>query len=647
MKPYEKDEFDSSSEDEAGAAPMEVEEKESQPSTKVKAYEKDEFDSSSDEEEEEGTAEGKTKGKSKTKVDIEVDSKKVKENAAAALAKENEAKERRRAALERASAKAKTFVPMGLEKAANDPEKFLAKSKSATSSFVKPAPLPKTNEDGERVLPQAKKPRTSSSRSETTRKTTPSVVKSRVVEDWTSSEDESPQQGTSIVRKRNRDLFKLKKPVKLRTGGEARGKTIVTTFPQSTTSKASKLEFGLFRHRSERRAHHHIVYSRTSAVELEGRSFGRGNSSKEKLCRYLVFAYDPKANEARLVNTSRDIQFPVEVRNSVRHLPEPNVVLLDPSGKDDADSDADDAEGDDKVKKEEESEYLKRKRLLVENFGSTKVRKSLANAAQNKVTSAAVASGQAVRQVLEATGSEAAETKEAGLMATRKLLLPPFNQDADSPLRVYVINEIIPSVERRSLRKKAEALIEIANVGQTAIQEAQTEKKICEFVAYTLPDLENCTTATEAGSQAVALSYIQVLVQFYHHRGKIGSPKDLSEELGNDASVEVCRGVINQFSAGGRKNKLTTDRLILFTLAVALRLGGCRLHYPHLDALARSFQQPIKWLLDYFKQLGCTSRDENVCEAPEGVSRAAFKQVTLHVPLTFPDNTRRGQKRRG
>mmetsp|Transcript_9599 Transcript_9599/g.20893 ORF Transcript_9599/g.20893 Transcript_9599/m.20893 type:complete len:537 (-) Transcript_9599:1453-3063(-) len=400
---------------------------------------------------------------------------------------------------------------------------------------------------------------------------------------------------------------------------------LLATFPQGSRP-SDDVAFGLFSKSGKSKSK--LVYARTRAMELQGKNHGGMDRSSRKLCRHLLFRYDPKTKEAVLMNPDIETQYPIEMRNTIRHLPEPNVDLSENK------LDEDEVENKEKIT----ADYLKRRRSLIDTFGSTKTKRQTISQEENRIDSSIVAVSDSIQESLvNGAGKQSSSLSDVGgEMASRRDLLPNFNIDAQFPSEVYTLDDLCPLEERKSLKLKVSSILKEGK-SPVWLGRMEDENAFSKYVLSHLARLSNSTIAKQEAKDLVrGVVYIQYLFQMYRMPRFI-SLSDVQQKLGEDAPKLICSNLFKMYTdrvEGSGKRTITKrmrDKILLKMLALCLRIDGFKINSDKLDLIRQDMNQTESWVTNYFRELGC-----KVTAARGASGKKDGKQVALVVPLKFP-----------
>lgn len=369
--------------------------------------------------------------------------------------------------------------------------------------------------------------------------------------------------------------------------------------PILSEKEEDSVTFRMYAHKDRnsggRKGHQRILHGETDIMSYTAKNFGMSNPLTP---RYAV----------GLVKEQEDSY-------SVSLLPVKQVIFqLNQTMKGE--------EGESEEEEEEEKllagEYLMKRKLLVEAFGSRKrqrmIRSQIANAIQ---IDGDVSSQHALTHAL--TNSTATEEVIEEKVESVLEFLPPHNATTTEPGKIYEMRVLFDAELIRALEVK-----DMAKSHQSTSQQAA-------FVKYALPRVPK-NDKKKQKNVCRALLYLDYLLAFnkldrnnkskgLQHLGLI--PDIIKAQLLGDFTVNLPKGgKIAEVHTSALNQKLLCWISVLALLGSSGAVDG-----EGLKILAADLKITVQKLLVYFKQVGCPSASKSKC-----VLTAPLKQPELRLP---------------
>lgn len=232
---------------------------------------------------------------------------------------------------------------------------------------------------------------------------------------------------------------------------------------------------------------------------------------------------------------------------------------------------------------------------------------------------------------LQATTAVARAYAEA-----RRAFLPPFDEDASKPYRVYDSQEVAGEDAWAQISRTVDACIN-KDDWKDALQRwpwPQSTKKLLDLVSD--PQKKG------AKYQLKTICLVNHLVKFHNKASKKfmeGNTEDLAKKLQLPAPVAVR--FLELFSvpsydrgrSGYATSKQLKDKRLVYTLVMFLLAHGKEMKAGSIDDLCKDLSIEVKEAVNLYREAGCK------CVK----SKSGMVSVSLSVPLIFPP-PKRGKK---
>eukprot|EP00979_Chaetoceros_neogracilis_P018534 scaffold10766_cov554-Chaetoceros_neogracile.AAC.2 len=299
-----------------------------------------------------------------------------------------------------------------------------------------------------------------------------------------------------------------------------------------------------------------------------------------------------------------------------------------------------------------------RRRMVFESFGSQKKKKVMRSQDANVVEMKSVVgagegmmkalgsqmeggavseSNKRVMEDLRKGSSEKPTTAvDKAFAEARRAFLPPFDETATKPYRVYDSQEVAGEEAWAQISRVVDACI-----NQDDWKEALQKWPWPESTAKLL-DLVSDPSRKGAKYQLKTICLVNHLVKFHNRASKKfmdGSAEEMVKYLGlpkaiADRFLELfCVASYDRGRAGYATTKQLKDRRVIYTLVMYLLAHGKEMKAGSVDKLCLDMSMETKDAINLYREAGC--------KCVRG--KSGMVSVSLVVPLVFP-NPKRGKK---
>lgn len=218
----------------------------------------------------------------------------------------------------------------------------------------------------------------------------------------------------------------------------------------------------------------------------------------------------------------------------------------------------------------------------------------------------------------------------------RRAFLPPFDESATKPYRVYDSQEVAGEEAWAQISRVVDACI-----NQDDWKEALQKWPWPESTAKLL-DLVSDPNKKGAKYQLKTICLVNHLVKFHNRASKKfmeGSAEEMVKYLGlpkgiADRFLELfCVASYDRGRAGYATTKQLKDRRVIYTLVMYLLAHGKEMKAGSIDKLCLDMSMETKDAINLYREAGC--------KCVKG--KSGMVSVSLAVPLVFP-NPKRGKK---
>lgn len=228
---------------------------------------------------------------------------------------------------------------------------------------------------------------------------------------------------------------------------------------------------------------------------------------------------------------------------------------------------------------------------------------------------------------------------EKSYAEARKLFLPPFNEDANKPFRVYDSQEVAGEEAWAQISRVIDACLHKGDEWKEALQ---GKRHWPESLRTMLNTVTNPTQKKGAKYQIKTMLLVHYLVRFHNRASKKfmdGSQEEMAKYLGLPREVSdrflslFCAPTHDKGRSGFATTKQLKDRRVVYTLVMFLLAHGRDMKVGSIDKLCQDMRLEVKDAMNLYREAGCTCIK----------SKAGMVSVSLKVPLEFPP-PKRGKK---
>jgi len=428
---------------------------------------------------------------------------------------------------------------------------------------------------------------------------------------------------------------KKKSKVTLKISDEVKAPPLILSFPGGIPPAAKNVSFNVFsssnangdnppKKKTKRR-----IIGENSWVTYEGNNVMEGSN----LNRYLIGVYDKKKKVIDFQDAGH-----VFVMRAI-----PKKANEKPAEN-----------------KDEGLNYMDRKRLLIESFGSRKKQRAVEAAQANVVKAENVAGAAGLDGLVDKFASptkpdpanpssllSSPSAAQAAMEEKRRQLLPPFNMAAKKPSEVYKIQDIITP---EMLSSVTNHLDESAFSGPTeGLVKVMTAK--LEFIPkFVLSSIKQLSSLDDAGSAKMAKYLVMIRHMMALNQTRSRSFKKGIQVHAKDFKMpmSVLSQLLSRYAQHTEGNKGPAFslppqhkvKLQLHILVACLVIQKCQLD---LSELREDLKLKPEQISSFARELGCVVEARRKIPRP-GEKASMSKIAILKVPLQFPEPRKGGKK---
>lgn len=363
----------------------------------------------------------------------------------------------------------------------------------------------------------------------------------------------------------------------------------------------------------QRKKHQQIIVAETEKMEYKGKNFGE--DARSNVSKYLIGVYNKKMGTLDLVDSPTVFSMEQRVKN-MKIKSQPNI--------------------------QQNLDFAAKRNLLVETFGSKRLRKSHRSTTEHAVTTNSTTDdvSDEIKKVLE---DKAKVQREDVPNINMYPDLPPANFETTNAEEIYPIDQIFETEEAELLPSK-----EMLHAYASPV-------KLKEFIdQYQLPEYLHNFLSTEDWKHsskqqkrklAPILLYLSYLIVFKRSFKAIQRTKDKSEL---EELVKIPPTLLYKFISmfSERKNNGRIDaskrhhtKLLNYILVLYLTVNNFK---GSVDAIAQVLKLPSQNCALYFRRIGCTTlyqQEEHSID--EAVQSSSVSYARLQAPLKIAGENRR------
>mmetsp|Transcript_4860 Transcript_4860/g.5390 ORF Transcript_4860/g.5390 Transcript_4860/m.5390 type:complete len:562 (-) Transcript_4860:47-1732(-) len=305
-----------------------------------------------------------------------------------------------------------------------------------------------------------------------------------------------------------------------------------------------------------------------------------------------------------------------------------------------------------------------RRRMVFESFGSQKKKKVLRSQQANVVEMRSVVgagegmmkaigkqmesnmmseSNLKVMQELKNNKGDGAKKMVSAVdkayAEARRLFLPPFDESASKPYRVYDSQEVAGEDAWGQISRTVDACL---HKGDEWKEGLQSKSKWAKSTSTLLASIFNPTIKKGAKYQIKTIVLVNHLIKFHNKASKkfLGGSEeelakylDLPRDVANRFLALFCVPTHDRGRAGFAISKQLKDRRVIYTLVMYLLAHGKEMKVGSIEALCKDMELETKDAMNLYREAGCKCAK----------NKAGMVSVSLSVPLAFPP-PKRGKK---
>ncbi len=229
---------------------------------------------------------------------------------------------------------------------------------------------------------------------------------------------------------------------------------------------------------------------------------------------------------------------------------------------------------------------------------------------------------------------------EKAYAEARRAFLPPFDEDADVPYRVYDSQEVAGDDAWGQISRVVDACIHQED-WKEAIEGKYPWPKSTSALLGNIANT-NLKKGTRFKYQVKTICLVNHLVKFHNRASKKfmdGSQEDLAKYLGLPIAVSnrflelFCAPSYDHGRAGYATTKQLKDKRVIYTLVMYLLAHGKEMKAGSIEQLCMDMKLETKDAVNFYREAGC--------KCVKG--KTGHTSVSLSVPLVFPP-PKRGKK---
>lgn len=228
---------------------------------------------------------------------------------------------------------------------------------------------------------------------------------------------------------------------------------------------------------------------------------------------------------------------------------------------------------------------------------------------------------------------------ERAYAEARRSFLPPFDDTATKPFKVYDSQEVAGEEAWAQISRTVDACLHKGDEWKEAIEGRYPWPESTKALLNSMGD-----PATKKGMkyQIKTVLLVNYLVKFHNRAAKkfmdgsqeemakyLGLPKDISDRF----LALFCAPTHDRGRAGFATSKQLKDRRVIYTLIMYLLAHGKDMKVGSIEKICEDMRLEIKDAINLYREAGCTCIK----------NKAGMVSVSLKVPLEFPP-PKRGKK---
>lgn len=229
---------------------------------------------------------------------------------------------------------------------------------------------------------------------------------------------------------------------------------------------------------------------------------------------------------------------------------------------------------------------------------------------------------------------------ERAYAEARRSFLPPFDDTATKPFKVYDSQEVAGDEAWAQISRTVDACIHKGDEWKEALQGKRAWPESTKALLNSIPSPS--TEKKGVKYQVKTAVLVNHLVKFHNRATKKfmdGSNEEMSKYLGLPREVSdrflalFCAPTHDRGRAGFATSKQLKDRRVVYTLIMYLLAHGKDMKIGSIEKICEDMRLEVKDAMNLYREAGCTCIKNST----------GIVSVSLKVPLVFPP-PKRGKK---